>query len=455
MIEDKPTKITILGAGLVGTLLSIYLAKRNFEVHVFERRPDFRQANVDVGRSINLAVSDRGWKALEVLGIDQEIRKIAIPMYGRMIHHQDGTVKHQPYGKENQAIYSLSRRYFNETLVNIADTHENVHFHFNEKCWDVNMTDAITHSENTITGERLNVKADVIFGADGAFSSVRNAMLKTERYNYSQTYLEHGYKELTIPAGENGQHQLSPNALHIWPRGKFMLIALPNADGTFTCTLFLPFKGDASFDKLHNAAALNQFFLKTFADVVPLMPNLNKEFFKNPTSSLVSISCYPWCYENKVALIGDAAHSMVPFYGQGMNAGFEDVRELDAIIDKHGNDWFAILEEYQQMRKLNTDAISELARQNFVEMRDFVANESFLLRKKIEAFLHEKYPKRWTPLYSMVTFSQIPYADAMEEGNRQNEIMDRIMTIVDIENIWQSVDYESYLSTMHEVQRAL
>ena len=448
MTEEKPTKITILGAGLVGTLLSIYLAKRNFDVHVFERRPDFRQANVDVGRSINLAVSDRGWKALEVLGIDQDIRKIAIPMYGRTIHHQDGTVKHQPYGKENQAIYSLSRRYFNETLVNIAENHANIHFHFNEKCWDVNMTDAITHSENTITGERLNVKADVIFGADGAFSSVRNAMLKTERYNYSQNYLDHGYKELTIPAGENGQHQLSPNALHIWPRGKFMLIALPNADGTFTCTLFLPFKGEESFDKLHNEKELTLFFMKTFADVVPLMPNLSKEFFKNPSGTLVSISCYPWCYENKVALIGDAAHAMVPFYGQGMNAGFEDVRELDAIIEKHGNDWFAILEEYQQYRKLNTDAISELAQQNFVEMRDLVANESFLLRKKIEALLHDQYPSLWIPLYAMVTFSQIPYSDALAEGKRQNEIMEKIMAIVNIENIWQSVDYEPYLNTM-------
>lgn len=449
MTNEKPTKITILGAGLVGTLLAIYLAKRNFVVHVFERRPDFRQANVDTGRSINLAVSDRGWKALEVLGIDQEIRKIAIPMYGRMIHHEDGTVKHQPYGKDNQAIYSISRRCFNETLVNIAENYDNINFHFNEKCWDVNLDDAITHSENTVTGHRLNVKADVIFGADGAFSSVRNAMMKTERYNYSQTYLEHGYKELTIPANVDGTHQISPNALHIWPRGKFMLIALPNEDGTFTCTLFLPFKGEQSFEVLKTPHELQQFFVKTFADVVPLMPNLVKEFFKNPTSSLVSISCYPWCYENKVALIGDAAHSMVPFYGQGMNAGFEDVRILDEIIEKYGNDWSSILEAYQQSRKVNSDAISELARLNFIEMRDLVANETFLLRKKIEALIHERYPELWTPLYSMVTFSQLPYAEALEEGNRQNDMMDKIMAIADIENSWQSVDYEPYLTTMY------
>lgn len=448
MNNDKPTKITILGAGLVGTLLSIYLAKRNFNVHVFERRPDFRQANVDVGRSINLAVSDRGWKALEELGIDNDIRKIAIPMYGRMIHHEDGTVKYQPYGKDNQAIYSISRRYFNETLVNIAESFENINFHFNEKCWDVNLNDAITHSENTVTGQRLNVKADVIFGADGAFSSVRNAMMKTERYNYAQTYLEHGYKELTIPANTDLSHQLNPNALHIWPRGKFMLIALPNADGTFTCTLFLPFKGEQSFDLLKSADDLKQFFLSTFSDVVPLMPNLVNEFFKNPTSSLVSISCFPWCYENKVALIGDAAHSMVPFYGQGMNAGFEDVRELDHIIEKYGNDWFAILDEYQQYRKMNTDAISEMARLNFIEMRDLVANEAFLLRKKIDAYLHDQYPDQWIPQYSMVTFSLIPYSKAFEEGKRQNEILDRIMAIENIENIWQNIDYQKYLEQM-------
>jgi kynurenine 3-monooxygenase len=443
---DNPSKITILGAGLVGTLLAIYLAKRKYNVHVFERRPDFRQANVDVGRSINLAVSDRGWKALEVLGIEKEIREIAIPMFGRMIHHQDGTTKYQPYGKDNQAIYSISRRYFNETLVNIAESHDNINFHFNEKCWDVNLTDAITHSENTVTGQRLNVKADVIFGADGAFSSVRNAMMKTERYNYSQTYLDHGYKELTIPADSLGNHKLSPNSLHIWPRGKFMLIALPNADGSFTCTLFLPFKGEKSFEALTTNDNLQNFFLEMFGDVVPLMPNLNKEFFKNPTSSLVSISCYPWCYDNKVALIGDAAHSMVPFYGQGMNAGFEDVRELDEIIEKNDGNWSSILEEYQQYRKLNTDAISELARLNFIEMSELVINDSFLLRKKIEALLHEQFPTQWIPLYSMVTFSQIPYSEAFEEGKRQNVILDKIMAIEDIENNWKTIDYKLFLN---------
>ena len=446
MNTDNPSKITILGAGLVGTLLAIYLAKRKYNVHVFERRPDFRQANVDVGRSINLAVSDRGWKALEVLGIEKEIREIAIPMFGRMIHHQDGTTKYQPYGKDNQAIYSISRRYFNETLVNIAESHDNINFHFNEKCWDVNLTDAITHSENTVTGQRLNVKADVIFGADGAFSSVRNAMMKTERYNYSQTYLDHGYKELTIPADSVGNHKLSPNSLHIWPRGKFMLIALPNADGSFTCTLFLPFKGEKSFEALTTNDNLQNFFLEMFGDVVPLMPNLNKEFFKNPTSSLVSISCYPWCYDNKVALIGDAAHSMVPFYGQGMNAGFEDVRELDEIIEKNDGNWSSILEEYQQYRKLNTDAISELARLNFIEMSELVINDSFLLRKKIEAFLHEQFPTQWIPLYSMVTFSQIPYSEAFEEGKRQNVILDKIMAIEDIENNWKTIDYKLFLN---------
>ncbi len=446
MIEKSSSKVTVLGAGLVGSILAIYLSRKGHTVHVFERRPDMREANVDRGRSINLAMSDRGWKALEELGIDAEIKEIALPMYGRMIHNIDGNTKYQAYGKEGQAIYSVSRKIFNEKLVTIAENEQNIQFHFNEKCWDVNLNNAIANFENTVTGSRLNVQSDVIFGSDGAFSTARNAMMKTERYNYAQNYLEHGYKELTIPANANGKHQLEINALHIWPRGKFMLIALPNTDGTFTCTLFLPYKGENSFEEISKEGKLIPFFQAYFPDALAIMPNLKKEYFKNPTSSLVTISCSPWCYEDKVALIGDAAHCMVPFYGQGMNCGFEDVRILGEIIDQNDkNDWLNILGQYENSRRPNTDAICELARLNFIEMRDLVADEMFLLRKKIENLIHEQYPERWTPLYTLVTFSHTPYAEALEMGLKQDAIMKKIMDIEGIESNWQNIDYGKYI----------
>ena len=445
-MSTTQTKVTVMGAGLVGTLLGIYLARRKYDVHVFERRPDMRHANVDVGRSINLAVSERGWHALEKIGLDKLVRPLAIPMYGRMIHPENGEVKYQPYGKDGQAIYSISRKLFNESLVTIAEEEYGVSFHFNEKCWDINLNNAIAHFENTITGMRLNVKSDVIFGADGSFSTVRNSMMKTERYNYSQTYLDHGYKELTIPANADGTHKIDKNALHIWPRGNYMLIALPNTDGTFTCTLFMPYKGEISYEALNTNEKVTAFFSKTFPDALALMPNLEKEYKKNPTSSLVTISCYPWCHESNVGLIGDAAHSMVPFFGQGMNCGFEDVRILDEVIDKNQEDWTNILADYQESRKPNTDAIQELARLNFIEMRDLIADEKFLLRKKIEARLSELYPEKWIPLYTMVTFSHTPYARALKYGRRQDKVLKKILALPNIETEWQTMDFAEVLN---------
>ncbi len=441
--------ISILGGGLVGSLLSIYLAKKGHQINVFERRPDLRLANVDVGRSINMALSDRGWKALEEIGLAEELKKLAIPMHGRMIHQENGKINFQPYGTEGQSIYSVSRGKFNEYLLDCTEQYENITLNFSQKCWDVDLNNGVTHFEDTITGKRLNNKADLVIGADGAFSSVRNSMQKTERYNYAQFYLDHGYKELTIPAAENGECRLEKNALHIWPRGQFMLIALPNPDNSFTCTLFLPYKGEASFEALKTPEDVQAFFGKTFPDTLALMPNLTKQFFKNPTSTLVTISCFPWVHEDKIALIGDAAHTITPFYGQGMNAGFEDVRILSQIIDDHGDDWTTILEEYQRSRKPNTDAIAELALQNFIEMRDLVADERFLLRKKIEAHLHQLYPDKWIPLYTRVTFSSdLSYYAALEAGKKQDEVMRRIMEIEGIENNWQEMNFEEFITTI-------
>ncbi|RMG82505.1 MAG: FAD-dependent monooxygenase [Bacteroidetes bacterium] len=426
-------KTIISGAGLVGSLWAILLAKRGYEVEVYERRSDMRRAGFVGGRSINLAMSDRGWKAMEKAGIFDQIRSVAIPMHGRMIHDLKGELTFQPYGKEGQAIYSVSRGGLNLELLKIADSFEQVRLFFDQKTLGVNLEKNALRIEHTQTGARTEVSGDVIFGADGAFSAVRGTLQKTPRFNYSQTYLEHGYKELTIPPGENGTHLLEKNALHIWPRGHFMLIALPNHDGSFTCTLFLPFEGDISFEKLKTDADVRAFFEKWFPDALPLMPDLATDFRENPTGTLVTVRCHPWQYDNRVLLIGDAAHAIVPFYGQGMNAGFEDCTILDEMMDEYGDDWSRIIAGFNAVRPRDANAIADLAIRNFTEMRDKVADPRFLLRKKIEQFLHKNRPNDFLPVYSMVTFSHIPYHKALEESARQDALFDRILAIENIE----------------------
>lgn len=436
-------KVTIIGAGLVGSLLAILLAKRGYKVNVFERRPDMRKATISAGRSINLALSDRGWQALKIAGIDKDIKEIAIPMRGRMVHELDGKLNFLPYGKEDQAIYSVSRGELNCRLMSLAEQHENVKLFFNERCVDVDLATATASFENMETYRLTKIESDLVMGADGAFSALRLAMqMRTDRFNYSQHYIEHGYKELVIPAKADGGWQLEKNALHIWPRESFMLIALPNMDGSFTCTLFFPFEGDPSFSSLKTEKQVSDFFQKTFPDAVPLMPTLLQDFAHNPTSSLVTVKCYPWGYQDKTMLIGDAAHAIVPFFGQGMNCGFEDCTVLDKLLDKHAGDWKTICGEFQQVRKPNADAIAELALANFIEMRDLVTDPQFLLRKKIEKNFYEKHPDKWMPLYSMVTFSDFPYSVALAEGKKQDAIMNNILSIDKIEEKWNSKEVE-------------
>jgi kynurenine 3-monooxygenase len=430
--------ISIIGAGLVGSLLAIYLAKRGHNVSVYERRPDLRTNRISAGKSINLALSDRGWRGLEGIGIDEEIRKVAIPMNGRMIHNLNGHVNFQPYGKEGQSIYSVSRGGLNCKLMDLAEHWENVKFIFEERCTHVDLETNTMHFENSITHKISSKQSDLIFGADGAFSPARLSMQMTDRFNYSQQYLEHGYKELTIPAKADGSWELEKNALHIWPRGSYMLIALPNLDGTFTCTLFFPFEGENSFASITNEQGLLEFFNRIFPDVVPLMPTLVHDYFINPTSSLVTVKCFPWGYKDTMMLIGDAAHAIVPFFGQGMNCGFEDCSVLNELMEEHGDDWSTLLNEFEHSRKPNSDAIADLAVSNFVEMRDLVADDKFLLRKKIEAWFNEQFPDKWIPLYSMVTFSQMPYSKAMSEGRRQEQIMQKIMRMEGLEDKWNS-----------------
>ncbi len=437
--------VTIVGAGLVGSLLSIYLSKRGYKVNVFERRGDMRLETMSAGRSINLALSDRGWRGLEGVGIADEIKKIAIPMYGRFIHHKDGTNAYQPYGKDNQAIYSVSRADINMKLMDLAEQQENVNIHFNKKCTLINRKDLAITFEDNLTKETSNSSADLLFGADGAFASSRLSIhLQSDRFEYNQHYIDCGYKELIIPAGKNGEFLLDKNALHIWPRGSFMMIALPNPDGNFTCTLFLPFEGEKSFFNLKTDKQVEEFFKSEFSDAFILMPTLISDFKTNATASLVTVKCAPWVFDNKIGLIGDAAHAIVPFYGQGMNCGFEDCVVLNELIEKHNDDWDIIFPEYEQLRKPDGDAIADLAIANFVEMRDKTADPKFILQKKIEAKFSQHYPDKWIPLYSMVTYSpHIRYSTALKEGQKQQKIMDEIMALNDIESIWESDEIES------------
>lgn len=417
--------VTILGAGLVGSLLAVLLRKRGYEVTVYERRPDMRSNTIAAGKSINLAMSARGWKALDLAGLRKDIEDLAIPMHGRYLHQADGTSASQAYGKNNEAIYSVSRGELNKRLMTLAEQH-GAKIYFDQRCVKVDVATNTLHFQSPDGKETVH-QADLLFGADGAFSSLRVAYSQMDRTNFTQYYLEHGYKELSIPPDAAGKMQMEKNALHIWPRHNFMMIGLPNTDGTFTCTLFLPFEGETSFANLKTDAAVLAFFNKHFPDAVPMMPTLLEDFFANPTSSLVTIYIQPWHYGNKSALIGDAAHAIVPFYGQGMNAGFEDCTVLCALMDKYGDDWDTILKKYDEKRKPNGDAVAQLALNNFIEMRDKVADPKFLERKKIEKELGKKYPQQFVSVYEMVSFTHTPYDTAMSCIAAQDALLQTIM----------------------------
>ncbi|TND08796.1 MAG: kynurenine 3-monooxygenase [Bacteroidetes bacterium] len=441
--------ITLIGAGLVGSLLSIYLKKRGHEVTVYERRPDLRTNRMSAGKSINLALSDRGWRGLEGVGIADDIRKVAIAMKGRMIHNLDGRVVFQPYGKEGQAIYSVSRGGLNCVLMDLAEKH-GTKIHFGERCTHLDLQKNEAYFENFDTKKTTAVTADRFFATDGAFSAGRlQLQLSTDRFDYQQFYLQHGYKELVIPPTASGDFAMDPNALHIWPRGQFMLIALPNMDKTFTCTLFFPFEGEYSFASLDTNEKMLDFFNKIFPDAVPLMPTLEADYKNNPVSSLCIVKCWPWTFANKLALVGDAAHAIVPFYGQGMNCGFEDCVELEKLMNRYGDDWDTVFREYETLRKPDGDAIADLAVANFVEMRDKTADPKFLLQKKIEARFSQQHPDKWIPLYTMVTFSpDTRYSTALREGQRQEAIMQKIMAMPGIEEKWDSEEVEQAILKM-------
>lgn len=432
----------IVGAGLVGSLWAVYLSKAGYKVTIYERRSDIRKAEISAGKSINLALSVRGWTALKGAGVDKDVESIAIPMTGRIMHSEAGEKTYQPYGKEGQAIYSISRGGLNAKMMDIAEEKGGATIHYNHQCVGANLKEGIISLKNTVSGEIIEAKADVVFACDGAFSAVRyEAMQKTDRFDFSQDFIDDGYRELLLPANEDGSYKLDKNALHIWPRGRFMLIALANEDGTFTCTLFMPFEGENSFETLTNDDAVVSFFKNIFPDFYDMCPNLLESWHENPLSSLAIVRCYPWT-NGKFALMGDAAHATVPFYGQGMNGGFEDCTVMANLMEKYNEDWPKVFAEYQVLRKPDGDALQDLSVHNYHVMRDYVADPMFLLQKKIEGRFSKLYPDKWMPLYSQVSFSNIRYSEAWNAGARQDEIMKKVMDRPDIESVWDSKEIE-------------
>jgi kynurenine 3-monooxygenase len=427
--EMTKQKVTIIGAGLSGSLLAIYLAKRGIESEIYEARGDMRRETVAAGRSINLALSNRGIAALREVGLDEYMLSEAVPMYGRMVHAAGGATKLLPYsGRRGEYINSVSRTGLNVALMNEAEKYAGVRFHFTEKCVGF---DCRTGAAELESGVR--VKNDTLIATDGAGSAVRNAMLNggIPRFNFQQAWLEHGYKELHIPPGDRGAFLMEKNALHIWARHSFMMIALPNFDGSFTCTLFLAHRGENSFEQLTDETSLMKFFEANFADAIPFMPTLAEDFFNNPIGNLGTIKCFPWNVGGKSLLIGDSAHAVVPFYGQGMNASFEDCRILNQLIEAHDADWEKIFNEFTAGRKPNADAIAVMAEENFYEMRDAVADPVFQRKRELETRLEQNFPDYFSK-YSMVTFREdLPYTVAKEKGNAQDKLLMEICARID------------------------
>jgi kynurenine 3-monooxygenase len=439
-------KFVLIGSGLAGGLLAAYLGRRGYEVDLYERRADPREGDMVGGRSINLAISTRGIHALEQLGMADEALRHAIPMRGRMIHDKSGTLHFSPYDVDpKNCINSIGRGALNTAVIEAAQRYPNVRVYFNHKCTDVDLDSATAHLETSFVAagspqdesvrmadmspansenQIISAQGDAVIGVDGAFSAVRQSMqMQINRFEYDESYLAHGYKELTIPPAPDGSWRMEKNALHIWPRKSFMMIALPNPDGSFTCTLFWEFEGPRSFATTKTDDQVCDFFREEFPDAVPLMPTLLEDFKENPTGSLVTIRCAPWFYRDKVALVGDAAHAVVPFYGQGMNAAFEDCVVLDECLAEFPQDRQRAFTEYFSRRKENADALADLAVENFIEMRDKTASRAFRAKKKLDHFLEALLPGIYLPLYTMVTFTRIPYAQAARRARRQDRII--------------------------------
>jgi kynurenine 3-monooxygenase len=451
---NKKEDILIIGAGLCGSLLALRLGQRGYQVTLIEMRQDLRHVDISAGRSINLAISDRGTNAMRMVGIQDKVESLCIPMYGRMIHDTEGQKFLSTYsGRNNEYISSVSRSDLTSLLIDEAEALENVTIVFNKKCMQIDFENKTATFIDYLTKKSSTIRADAIFGTDGAGSALRKSYYSERKFlfNFSQNFLKYGYKELSILPTEKGDFKTDKNALHIWPRGDFMLIALPNLDGSFTVTLFLSYdKGEFNFSNLKTPKTVTTFFKKEFPDALEMMPNLMDDFFKNPTSPLGTIKCAPWHYKGNSLLLGDAAHAIVPFYGQGMNASFEDVVELDKLIDTHHGDWELIFKAYQTSRKKDTDAIADLAIDNFLEMKDHIANPIFQEKRKLEIALEKQFPDAYTSKYALVTFREdIGYHEAMIQGRAQDKAILKILyskkidLSTDLKPILKSIKYKT------------
>ena len=446
--------ITLIGAGLVGSLLAIILAKRGFKVEILERRPDMRKQLISAGRSINLAISERGLNALRQIDLEEDVLSQAISMKGRMIHSLDGGLSLQPYSPDQKhSINSISRATLNKLLMDKAEATGQVTITFNKRLFDIDLDSKLLEVINERNGRLEVFSYNKVIGTDGSASAVRHKLSQLNGAVNDESMLEHGYKELLIPAGQDGAFQLEKNALHIWPRGTFMLIALPNFEATYTCTLFLPFKGPASFEQLEKPEAVTKFFEEQFADAVPLLHDLTGTFLTNPTGHMVTVKCAPWSYEDQVLLMGDAAHGIVPFYGQGMNCGFEDctifAECLDNMLNSGHNspgDWQQLFSNFWQMRKPHTDAIADMAVENFLEMRDKVADPKFQLHKQVEQLLEKTFPGKFNSRYSLVTFSNEPYMKAMQQGKDNEALLETLCKDIKVS---EDVDLNYAASLLH------
>ena len=447
-MKRKKENILIIGAGLCGSLLALRLGQRGYQVTLIEKRPDLRKVEQDAGRSINLAFSDRGMKAMKMVGLQEEVNKLCLPMLGRMIHDKESNKFMSLYsGQEDKFINSISRPGLNMLLLDTAEKLPNVTLIFNQSCQSVDFKSTTAIFKDYYTKEENTYKADLLFGTDGAGSVIRNKMFSNKdlRLSFSIDWLSHSYKELTIPATENGSFQAEHNALHIWPRGENMLISLPNLDGSFTVTLFLAHQtGDDNFEKLNTPEKVNEYFEREFPDAKALMPNLTEEFFENPTGNLGTVKCYPWNVMGKTLIMGDAAHAIVPFYGQGMNASFEDVVQLDKFIEKYEGDWETTFSEFQKERKIDADAIADLAIDNFYEMKEHTANPLFQEKRKLEVAFEDNFPNKYNSKYSLVTFNaDIPYSEAMKRGRAQDKA---ILNLLDDGKLTDGMSLEEKLT---------
>ncbi len=447
-MKRKKENILIIGAGLCGSLLALRMGQRGYQVTLIEKRPDLRKVEQDAGRSINLAFSDRGMKAMKMVGLQEEVNKLCLPMLGRMIHDKESNKFMSLYsGQKDKFINSISRPGLNMLLLDTAEKLPNVTLIFNQSCQSVDFKSTTAIFKDYYTKEENTYKADLLFGTDGAGSVIRNKMFSNKdlRLSFSIDWLSHSYKELTIPATENGSFQAEHNALHIWPRGENMLISLPNLDGSFTVTLFLAHQtGNDNFEKLNTPEKVNEYFEREFPDAKALMPNLTEEFFENPTGNLGTVKCYPWNVMGKTLIMGDAAHAIVPFYGQGMNASFEDVVVLDKFIEKHEGDWETTFSEFQKERKIDADAIADLAIDNFYEMKEHTANPLFQEKRKLEVAFEDNFPNKYNSKYSLVTFNaDIPYSEAMKRGRAQDKA---ILNLLDDGKLTNGMSLEEKLT---------